>query len=72
MQSSNSGANHAVLHAQNDRRGLGPIETCNSGPKAALLPAKTTDDGWDPHRLEILMLATLFCMYKTTGEVWNP
>ena len=31
METSNSGANHAVLHAQNDRCGLGPIETINSG-----------------------------------------
>ena len=30
METSNSGANQAVLHAQNDRRGLGPIETINS------------------------------------------
>ena len=27
METSNSGANHAVLHAQNDRWGLGPMET---------------------------------------------
>ena len=31
MGTSNSGANHAVLHAQNDRCGLGPTETINSG-----------------------------------------
>ena len=31
METSNSGANHAVLHAQNDRCGLGPKETINSG-----------------------------------------
>ena len=31
METSNSGANHAVLHAQNDRRGLGPRETSYSG-----------------------------------------
>ena len=31
METSISGANHAVLHAQNDRCGLGPIETSNSG-----------------------------------------
>ena len=33
MQTSISGANHAVLHAQNDRSCLGPMETCNSDPK---------------------------------------
>ena len=31
METSNSGANQAVWHAQNDRRGLGPLETINSG-----------------------------------------
>ena len=31
METSNSGANHAILHAQNDRCGLGPIKTSNSG-----------------------------------------
>ena len=30
METTNSGANHAVLHAQNDRYGLGHIETSNS------------------------------------------
>ena len=45
METSNSGANHAVLHEQNDRRSLGPIETCNSDPKVDVLHAKTTDEG---------------------------
>ena len=48
MKTSHSGANHDVLHAQNDRRGLGPIETCNSGPNVAVLHAKTSNEGWDP------------------------
>ena len=48
IETSNSGANHAVLHAQKDRCCLGPIETCKSGPKVAVLHAKTTDEGWDP------------------------
>ena len=48
MQTSNPGGNHAVLNAQNDRRGLRPIETCYSGPKVAVLHPKTTDEGWDP------------------------
>ena len=43
-----SGANHAVFHAKNDRLCLGPIETCYSGPKVAVLLPKTTDEGWDP------------------------
>ena len=45
METSNSGANHAALYAQNDRRGLGTKESCYSGPKDAVLHAKTTDEG---------------------------
>ena len=40
MEISNSCANHDVFHAQNDSRGLGPIETCNSAGKVAVLNAK--------------------------------
>ena len=47
IETSDSDANHAVLHAQNDRWGLEPLETCNSAPKVAVLHAKTTDKGWD-------------------------
>ena len=35
------------LHVQNDRWGLGPIETCNSAPKDSVLHAKNTDKGLD-------------------------
>ena len=31
METSNSGDHHVVLHAQNDRGGLGHIEPINSG-----------------------------------------
>ena len=48
METSNSASNHAVLHAQKDRSGLGPIETCNSDPEVAVLRAKSTDEGWNP------------------------
>ena len=49
MDTCNSAANHAVLHAQNDRCGVGPIETCTSDPKAAVVNAKKqTDESWDP------------------------
>ena len=37
METSNSGANHAVLHAQNDRCGLGSLETINSGHNVAVV-----------------------------------
>ena len=47
-ETSYSDANHVVLHAKNDRWGLGPMETINSGQNVADLHAKTTDEGWDP------------------------
>ena len=40
METSNSGANHAALHAQTDRRGQGPIETINSGHNVAVVNAQ--------------------------------
>ena len=40
METSNSGANHAVLNAQNDRFGLGPIENINSGHNGAVVNAQ--------------------------------
>ena len=40
METSYSGANHAVLHAQNERRGLGPIETTISGHNVAVVNAQ--------------------------------
>ena len=48
METSNSGASYAVLHSQFKRRSVGPIETCISDPKGAVLLAKTTDQGCDP------------------------
>ena len=40
METSYSGANLVVLHAHNDRWGLGPIETINSGHNDAVVNAK--------------------------------
>ena len=40
METSISGANHAVLHAQNEKSGLGPIETSNSGHNDAVVNAQ--------------------------------
>ena len=48
---------------------MGQIETSNYGPYCAVLNVKTTDEGWDPQRLVIVMLIMLFCMHKTIGEV---
>ena len=47
IETSTSGANHAVLHEQNDRWCLGPIDIHYSGPKLADLHAKNTDEGWN-------------------------
>ena len=41
METSNSGANHAVLHAQNGRLGLGPIETSYSAANHDVLQAQS-------------------------------
>ena len=67
--SSNSDAKHAVVHAQNDRSCLGPIESCYSGPEVAVLHAKTIGEGWNQYSLFILVLSTLFCVLKTTDDV---
>ena len=40
METSNSGANHADLHAQIDRCGLGLIETINSSHNVAVVNAQ--------------------------------
>ena len=48
METSDSGANHAVLHSQNDRWGLAPMEISNSGANHAFCMHKTTGEVWDP------------------------
>ena len=40
METSNSGANHYVLHAQNVRWGLGPIETIIPDHNVAVVNAQ--------------------------------
>ena len=64
IEPSYSGANHAVVHAQNDRSCLGTIETCYSGPEVAVLHAKTTGGVLDQRRLVILVLMSLFACTK--------
>ena len=72
LETSNSDANHADFHSQNDWWGLVPMETRYSGPEVAVLHAKTTGVVFDRQTLEILVLKSLFCMLKATGEGWNP
>ena len=33
---------------QNPQMRAGPMETCNSDPKVAVLHVKATNEGWDP------------------------
>ena len=72
IETSNSDAKHAVLHAQHDRSCLGPIEACYSGPEVVVLHAETTGGVLDPQRLLILVLKSLFFILKTTGEGCDP
>ena len=71
IETGNSGANHSVSHAQNDRLCLGLIETCYSTPEVTVLHAKTTCGILNPQKLIILVLKSLFCLHKTTDEGWN-
>ena len=79
METSYSDVKHAVVHSQNDWSCLVPIENSYSGPKVAVLQAKTTGCVLDPQRLLILMLKSRFCKHKilvlkhkSTGVGWNP
>ena len=72
METSNCDAKNAVVHTQNDRSYLGPIETCYSGPEDAVFHGKSTGGVLDRQGLVILVVKPLYCMYKTTGEGWNP
>ena len=56
IETSISDAKHAVVHAQNDRSCLGPIESCYFGPEFAVLHGKTTGGVRDSQRLVILVL----------------
>ena len=47
METCYSGTNHPDFHSQINRRSLGPIETCISDQKGAVLNAKTPDEGCD-------------------------
>ena len=64
METGSCDAKNAVVHAQNDRSCLGPIETCYSGPQGAVLHAKGTGGGLDPQSLVILALKSLFACTK--------
>ena len=50
METSFSVANQAVLHAQNDRCGLGPIETSISGHNVAVVNSQKPQMRAGAHR----------------------
>ena len=70
METSDSGANHAVLHAQSRRLGMGHIETCNSGAKFALLDAK--NHWWGPIETCKSGPKVAVLHAKATNEGWDP
>ena len=55
---------HPVLPSHINWRSQGSVETINSGHIVAVVNAQTTDEGWDPWRLVILIQKSLFCMQK--------
>ena len=71
METSNSGATHAVLHAQNDRWGLEPMETSYSGDNQAVLHAQKDRWGLGPMETSNSGANHAVCMHKPTGEVWD-
>ena len=72
IETSNSGANHAVLHAQNDRWGLEPIETSDSGANHAVLYAQ--NDRWYLGPIEICYSGPKVAVLhaKNTDDGWDP
>ena len=71
MVSSNCGANQNVLQTQNDRWGLGPIETINSGHNVAVVNAQNHRLGLGP--IETCNSGAKDPVLNTTknGEVWD-
>ena len=69
IETSNSDANH-VLHAQNDRWSVGPIETINSGHNDAVVNAQKHRWGLGPIETcnSCLKIAVLYG--KNTNEDW--
>ena len=70
IETSISDAEHAVVHAQNDRSCLGHIETCYSCPKVAVFHPKTTR-GLGPIETIYSGANQAVLNAKTTDDVWN-
>ena len=71
METSISGANHAVLHAQSDRCGLGSTETINSDANHAVLHAQ--NDRWGLVARETCNSGAIVSVWvhKTPDEGWE-
>ena len=72
METSNSGANHAVLRAQNDRLGLGRRETINSGHNVAVVNAQNHRWGLGPIETFNSDSKVAVLPAKTPDEGWDP
>ena len=59
-------------HLKNHRRGLGPIETCNSGSKAAVLNEKNHRRGLGPIETCNSGPKVAVLHAKTADESWEP
>ena len=75
METSISDANHAVLHAESDRYGLGRIETINSGANHPVLHAQMDRWGLGPletcnsHQKDAFCLEKLQMMVETNWDL---
>ena len=72
METNNSVASHVVLHAQNDRLGLGPMDICKSGAICAVSHAKINRRCLGP--IENCNSDPKVAVFhaKTTDEGWDP
>ena len=71
METSISDANHAVLHAQSDRCGQGPIETTISGANHAVLHAQNDRCDLGPIETCISDPKVAVLPGKTSDEGWD-
>ena len=72
MESSNSGANHAVLHAQSNSWGLGPIATIISGHNVAVVNVQNHRWGLGPVETYNSDAEVAVLHAKTINEGWDP
>ena len=69
METSNSGANHAVLQAQRDRWGVGPIVTINSGHIDAVVSAQ--NHRWRLGHMETCTSGAKVAVLNAKNDRWG-